>query len=74
MPLAPAHPAGQNASMDQDRADYTDYESVRRERPRRPWTLLQEIAILIVAILLCLPLACIAVVAGGIILSGGMQH
>ena len=58
--------------MDPERADYTDYESVCRDRPR-PWTLAQ-IAVLVLIVLLCLPLALLALFAAALILSGGMQH
>lgn len=58
--------------MDQERADYLDYESTAR-KPPRPWTLTQ-IAILILIGVLCAPLAFLAVVFGAIALSGGMQH
>jgi hypothetical protein len=60
-------------SVDQERADYTDYDSVRRELRRRPWTLAQ-VAVLILIVVLCLPLAFLALFAAALVLSGGMQH
>jgi hypothetical protein len=54
--------------MDQERADYTDYESVRRERPRRPWTLL-HIVILVIAIGVAVPVVGILVLGGLMVLT-----
>jgi hypothetical protein len=54
--------------MDQERADYADYESIRRERPRRPWTLLQ-IVILVIAIGVAVPVVGILVLGGLMVLT-----
>ena len=54
--------------MDQERADYTDDESVRRERLRRPWTLLQ-IVILVIAIGVAVPVVGILVLGGLMVLT-----
>jgi hypothetical protein len=54
--------------MDQERADYTDYESVRRERPQRTWTLLQ-IVILVIAIGVAIPVVGILILGGLMLLT-----